>query len=204
MKSTMLSTLRRSARPVYSSLRCFSEAAADGVEAGRTPLEELTIGFLAESQKEENRVSGSPTSVANFVKQGYNVLVQSGAGERSNFSDADFKDAGATVVSEADVFAKSNIICRVNCFDDAQIKKLKPDQITVSTVRPGLNPKTVELMTKQGATNFALDMVPRISRSQSMDILSSQANIAGYKAVIEAASEFTRFMSGQITAAGKV
>merc|ERR1719361_207849 len=126
MKSTMLSTLRRSARPVYSSLRCFSEAAADGVEAGRTPLNELTIGFLAESQKEENRVSGSPISVANFVKQGYNVMVESGAGTRSNFSDADFKDAGATIASQADVLAKANIVCRVNCFDEAQIKQLKP------------------------------------------------------------------------------
>jgi H+-translocating NAD(P) transhydrogenase len=127
------------------------------------------------------------------------------AGEKASFSDAMYLDAGAIVLSREQVLQDANIITQIRPPDDDLIPKLANGKTLISTIQPAINPKLYEQLTQQSTNVFALDCVPRmLSRGQSYDILSSQANIAGYRAVIEAAENFPRFFAGQMTAAGKV
>jgi len=167
------------------------------------PLTEITVGVLKETDEGEMRASISPESTEKLVKQGYKVVVQDGAGNTSKFSNNDYLAAGATIGTVDDVF-KSEIITKIRQPNADELSRLNPSHTFMSSVYPGRFPEVHQAITKTGCNAFALDCVPRISRAQSMDILSSMANISGYKAVMEAAGALPRFFPGQITAAGKV
>ncbi len=163
----------------------------------------MYIGIPRESLAGEARVAATPATVKQLLKLGFEVLVEENAGSMANFSDAEFSEAGAKVVSAADVWS-SPLIYKVNAPSNAEIAKLKEGTTLVSYLWPAQNPELVQKLAEKKITVLAMDMVPRISRAQSMDALSSMANISGYRAVIEAAHAFGRFFTGQITAAGKV
>ena len=160
----------------------------------------MIIGVLKESGAGETRVSATPNTVAQLIKLGYEVVVESGAGERSSFTDAAYAEAGATIGDPL----SADVVFGITPPSKEQLDGLKQGATLISWLSPMLDPDLVEDLSRRPITALALDAVPRISRAQSMDVLSSTANIAGYRAVIEAAHEFGRFFTGQVTAAGKV
>ncbi len=160
------------------------------------------IGIVAEPPGEP-RIAVSPTTAGKIVALGYDVVVESGAGAGASFPDAAYADAGARIVDRGEGWA-SDVVLRINAPSDDEIARLRAGATLVGLLSPALRPELLERLAEQGVTALAMDAVPRISRAQSMDVLSSTANIAGYRAVIEAANEFGRFFTGQVTAAGKV
>lgn len=160
------------------------------------------IGIVTE-QDGETRVSATPQTVGQIIKLGYQVVVERGAGEASSFPDDAYAAAGAEVV-DGDVAWASPIVLKVDAPTDAEIGRLADGATVVGLLSPALRPELRAALATRGITALAMDAVPRISRAQSMDVLSSMANIAGYRAVVEAAHEFGRFFTGQVTAAGKV
>ncbi|MFF2488065.1 Re/Si-specific NAD(P)(+) transhydrogenase subunit alpha [Microbacterium sp. NPDC058062] len=160
------------------------------------------IGIVAEAPG-ETRVAATPTTVPKLIALGYDVVVEAGAGAASSFPDAAYAKAGAAVVDGATAWS-APVVLKVNAPTSAEIDRLADGATIVATLSPALRPDLVESLATRGITAIALDAVPRISRAQSMDVLSSMANIAGYRAVVEAAHEFGRFFTGQVTAAGKV
>jgi NAD(P) transhydrogenase subunit alpha len=163
----------------------------------------MIIGIPRESQPGETRVAATPQTVGQILKLGYNVVVESGAGAAASFSDAAYADAGAQIGS-ADQVWSADVVLKVNAPDDAEIAALGDGATLVGLISPALRPDLVEKLAARPITVLAMDAVPRISRAQSLDVLSSMANIAGYRAVVEAAHRFGRFFTGQVTAAGKV
>jgi NAD(P) transhydrogenase subunit alpha len=161
-----------------------------------------SIGVVLESQA-ESRVAATPETVKAIRALGYQVLVEKGAGAKAAFPDSAYVAAGAKTATAAAAW-KADIVLKVNAPTPTEIKRLKKGAILVGILSPALNPNLLKALAKQGVTALAMDAVPRISRAQSMDVLSSMANIAGYRAVVEAAHEFGRFFTGQVTAAGKV
>ncbi len=165
----------------------------------------MKIVALKETFDGENRVALTPQSAVQLKKMGHECFVQSGAGLMSRFSDQNYKEAGVKVLkSAASLLKEADIIIKVRPPNSSEVKKFKKDQILISFVWPDQNNNLLKSLSKIGVTTLAIDMVPRISRAQKMDALSSMANIAGYRAVIEAGNNFGRFFTGQITAAGKV
>ncbi len=142
-------------------------------------------------------------TVGQLIKLGYAVLVESGAGAAASFSDSAFTEAGADIGS-SDQVLKADVVLKVNAPNREEIAALRDGATLVSLMSPALNPDLVEQLASRPITALAMDAVPRISRAQSLDVLSSMANIAGYRAVVEAAHAFGRFFTGQVTAAGKV
>jgi NAD(P) transhydrogenase subunit alpha len=163
----------------------------------------MIIGIPRESLPGETRVAATPPTVGQLIKLGYEVVVEAGAGAASSFSDAAFTEAGADVGSAEQVWA-ADVVLKVNAPDSAEIAALRDGATLISLISPALKPELVEQLATRPITALAMDAVPRISRAQSLDVLSSMANIAGYRAVIEAANKFGRFFTGQVTAAGKV
>ncbi|HOF64749.1 MAG TPA: Re/Si-specific NAD(P)(+) transhydrogenase subunit alpha [Dermatophilaceae bacterium] len=163
----------------------------------------MLIGIPRESRAGETRVAATPKTVDQLLKLGYAVTVESGAGGEASFDDAAFAAAGATIGSKAEVWA-ADIVAKINAPSDEEIASLRPGTTVISLMQPALNPGLVDALAAQGVTAMAMDAVPRISRAQALDVLSSMANIAGYRAVVEAAHEFGSFFTGQVTAAGKV
>jgi NAD(P) transhydrogenase subunit alpha len=163
----------------------------------------MIIGIPRESLPGETRVAATPQTVAQLIKLGYEVVVESGAGADSSFSDAAFTEAGASIESAEEVLA-ADVVLKVNAPDSAEIAALRDGATLISLISPALKPELLEQLATRPITVMAMDAVPRISRAQSLDVLSSMANIAGYRAVIEAANKFGRFFTGQVTAAGKV
>jgi len=165
----------------------------------------LTIGVPREIFAGEKRVATVPEVVEKLVKLGFKVVVESGAGDAANFSDDAYRGAGATVVpAGGEVWSAADMIFKVRAPAASEVALLKPATTVISFVWPAQNPELMQQMADRKLTVLAMDSVPRISRAQKMDALSSMANIAGYRAVIEAAHHFGRFFTGQITAAGKV
>ncbi len=165
----------------------------------------MKIGAAREIFDGEARVAMTPASALELKKLGHECLVETGAGVRAGFSDATYVAAGVTVVKTAKaLWAGSDIIVKVRAPTLAEAKHLSAGKTVISFFWPGQNKDLLEAVNATGATAIAMDMVPRISRAQKMDALSSMANIAGYRAVIEAGSNFGRFFTGQVTAAGKV
>ncbi|WP_439592073.1 Re/Si-specific NAD(P)(+) transhydrogenase subunit alpha [Microbacterium sp.] len=160
------------------------------------------IGIVAE-RPGENRVAATPTTVAKLRQLGYDVQVEAGAGAASSFPDAAYLASGASIVDRATAWA-SPIVLKVDAPTDDEIALLADGATLLAILAPALRPELRGALAHRGITAIALDAVPRISRAQSMDVLSSMANIAGYRAVVEAAHEFGRFFTGQVTAAGKV
>lgn len=171
----------------------------------------MIIGIPQERGPGEKRVSMAPHSVAAALKLGFTVQVESGAGSASGFSDADYIDSGAQIVeSHNALWAGSDILIKIRAPRDVaddgadELKALRDGQTLISLIAPGQNAELLTQLASQGVTTLAMDAVPRISRAQKLDTLSSMANVAGYRAVVEAANHFGRFFTGQVTAAGKV
>ena len=165
----------------------------------------MKIGAPKEIFENEARVAMTPDSALQLQKLGYECVIEAGAGARAGFTDAAYKEAGVEVVKTAAALYKAaDIIAKVRPPSEAEVKKLSKGQLLISFFYPGQNEKLLELAKSKGANVIATDMVPRISRAQKMDALSSMANIAGYRAVIEAGNNFGRFFTGQVTAAVKV
>ncbi|WP_284990588.1 Re/Si-specific NAD(P)(+) transhydrogenase subunit alpha [Arthrobacter sp. efr-133-TYG-120] len=160
------------------------------------------IGIVAELGR-ETRVAATPVTVKQLLELGYEVVVEKGAGEPASFKDDAYAAAGALIVG-ADEAWGAEVVLRINPPTEDEIGRLAAGATLIGSLSPGLRPELVEALAARPITALALDAVPRISRAQSMDVLSSMANIAGYRAVIEAAHEFGRFFTGQVTAAGKV
>ena len=165
----------------------------------------MRIGVPRETHDGERRVATTPDVATQLIKLGYSVAVEKGAGAGASYSDAAYEAAGCEIVSGArDIWKGSDIILKVRGPDRKEAARLRATQTLISFLWPAQNPKLLKNLTSTGATVLAMDSVPRISRAQKMDALSSMANIAGYRAVVEAAQHFGRFFTGQITAAGKV
>jgi NAD(P) transhydrogenase subunit alpha len=165
----------------------------------------MKIGAPKETAAGEARVALTPESAQRLQKLGYDIMVEAGAGEAARFSDADYQAAGVEVVpSAAALWSSADIVIKVQGPSEAEIKEANKGQTIISFFWPGQNEEDLKALADQGTNVIAMDMVPRISRAQKMDALSSMANIAGYRAVIEAGNNFGRFFTGQVTAAGKV
>lgn len=165
----------------------------------------MRIGTPKEIFENEARVAMTPDSALQLQKLGYECVIETGAGAAARFSDEDYVAAGVEVVKTAAALYKTaDIIAKVRPPEDVEIKRLRKGQTLISFFYPGQNAELMEAANKKGAHVIAMDMVPRISRAQKMDALSSMANIAGYRAVMEAGNNFGRFFTGQVTAAGKV
>jgi len=165
----------------------------------------LTIGVLRETFAGEKRVAAAPEVVEKLIKLGFGVSIESGAGDAANFSDAAFTAAGAKIAASAsDLLATADIVFKVRAPSPQEVEAMRLGTTLISFIWPAQNPELMKQMAERRLTVLAMDSVPRISRAQKMDALSSMANIAGYRAVIEAAHHFGRFFTGQITAAGKV
>jgi proton-translocating NAD(P)+ transhydrogenase subunit alpha len=165
----------------------------------------MKIGVPKEIHAGERRVATTPDVAAQLIKLGFEVAVETDAGAAANYSDDAYKEAGCTIVAAAnDIWSQSDLILKVRAPEDDEASMLRAQQILISFFWPGQNPELLKKLTDGGVTVLAMDSVPRISRAQKMDALSSMANIAGYRAVVEAAQHFGRFFTGQITAAGKV
>ncbi len=172
------------------------------VEKGESSVK---IGALREIFEGENRVAMTPDSALQLQKLGHSCCIQAGAGAKAGFSDAAYAKAGVEVLADAGaVLAAADVVVKVRGPEVAEAKALREGQTLISFFWPAQNPELLEIAKDRGATVVAMDMVPRISRAQKMDALSSMANIAGYRAVIEAGNNFGRFFTGQVTAAGKV
>jgi NAD(P) transhydrogenase subunit alpha len=171
----------------------------------------MKIGVPREIHAGENRVATTPEVAEKLIKLGFSVAVESGAGEKANFSDDTYREAGVEILPNAGaLWLESDIVLKVRAPETHpetatdEVELLREGQCLIGFIWPGQNPELMERMAGRKVTVLAMDSVPRISRAQKLDALSSMANIAGYRAVIEAAHHFGRFFTGQITAAGKV
>lgn len=165
----------------------------------------LTIGVPRELFAGEKRVASVPEVIEKLIKLGFAVTVETGAGTAANFDDEAYRAAGAKIAdSAANLWAAADIVFKVRAPIAEEIGLMRPGSTLVSFIWPAQNPELMQQLAARKVTVLAMDSVPRISRAQKMDALSSMANIAGYRAVIEAAHHFGRFFTGQITAAGKV
>jgi len=163
----------------------------------------MRIGIPRESKTGETRVAASPKTVDLLIKLGYTVCVEAGAGTLASFPDHEFIAAGAEI-GTADTVWTADIVTKINPPTDAEIARMHAGATLVAMIDAPRSPELLNRLAAQGLQVLAMDSVPRISRAQSLDVISSQANIGGYRAVIEAAHEFGSFFTGQVTAAGKV
>ena len=171
----------------------------------------MKIGIPKEVHAGEKRVATTPDVAKQLIKLGFEVAIEAGAGSAAHYSDASYVEAGVTVVKNAqEVWTDSDIILKVRepelnpDLQKEEIDLLHENQILITFLWPAQNPEMLKKLAEKKVTALAMDMIPRISRAQKLDALSSMANIAGYRAVVEAAQHFGRFFTGQITAAGKV
>ena len=165
----------------------------------------MKIGTPKETYPGERRVAMTPDSAQALQKLGHECVIETGAGVEAGFADAAYEAAGVEVVKTgAALWKAADVVAKVRAPDATELKRLRDGQTLISFINPAANEEMLDAAAKKGSTVIAMDMVPRISRAQKMDALSSMANIAGYRAVIEAGNNFGRFFTGQVTAAGKV
>jgi NAD(P) transhydrogenase subunit alpha len=165
----------------------------------------MKIGIPAEIFQEENRVAATPKTVEKLIKLGFEVSIEHNAGKNAGFLDEEYIDSGARILNSAnEILSSSDIILKVKEPSEEEVSAMQPSTLLICFIRPAQNSELLEKLKNHYISTFAMDMIPRITRAQKMDALSSMANIAGYRAVIEAAFHFGRFLNGQITAAGKV
>ncbi|MBB3045336.1 Re/Si-specific NAD(P)(+) transhydrogenase subunit alpha [Nocardioides sp. LMS-CY] len=163
----------------------------------------MLIGIPRESRPGETLVAATAKTTAQLVELGYDVIIESGAGASADQPDQAFVEAGARIGSPEEVWA-ADVVAKVNAPTDGEIARLRRGATVISMMAPARSPELLAALQTAGVTALAMDAVPRISRAQSMDVLSSMANVAGYRAVVEAAHEFGRMFTGQVTAAGKI
>ena len=165
----------------------------------------MKVGIPLEISPNELRVAATPKTVKRLQKQGFDVYIQHNAGIKANFSDKDFEDAGAKIVSTAaEIYSNSDIVLKVKEPMPEEVDMMKEGLVMLSYLWPAQNQALLQKLADKKVNAVAMDAIPRISRAQKMDVLSSMANIAGYRSVIEGSFYFGRFLNGQITAAGKV
>lgn len=165
----------------------------------------MKIGVPKEIHVDERRVATTPVVAAELIKLGFSVVVEKDAGIAASFSNESYEEAGCEIVaSSADLWSQSDLILKVRAPEGDEVGRLRAGQTLISFIWPAQNPELLQQLTNSGANVIAMDSVPRISRAQKMDALSSMANIGGYRAIVEAAQHFGRFFTGQITAAGKI
>merc|ERR1711899_726643 len=194
----LVSPLRTSVRGFRSSARRYADAAPTGI-----PYSKLNLGVPAETWTNEKRVACTPANTALLTKKGFTVNIQEGAGRLSNFRDEDYAAAGGNIVSKDAAF-KQDITLKLRQPSPEEVVLLRDEATLYSFLYPDQNPDLVNALAAKKITAFGMDCVPRISRAQVFDALSSMGNISGYRAVVEASNHFGRFFTGQITAAGKV
>lgn len=163
----------------------------------------MKIGVLKETKESENRVALSPDVIKQLIKKEFSVSVAHGAGIGSNFSDEDYKEAGATVVDSEEVYS-ADILLKVNLFTKAEVAQMKNGCACMSIMYAYNHPEILEELNKKSITSFSMDAVPRISRAQKMDCLSSQANLAGYKSVVLGANYLEKIFPLMMTASGTI
>ena len=171
----------------------------------------MRIGIPKEVHPGERRVATTPEVAAQLQKLGFTVAVETGAGSNASFADEAYRDAGVDVMADIQqLWSESDIILKVRApehhpaLNRSEVELLHSGQVLISFLWPAQNPELLQQLAGRGVTALAMDSIPRISRAQKLDALSSMANIGGYRAVIEAAQHFGRFFTGQITAAGKI
>ncbi len=164
----------------------------------------MIIGVPKETQAGENRVALVPETAAKLIKSGHKIMMERGAGTKSFFTDSDYEKAGASLSSADEIFSSAEIIIKVTAPSPAEIGKLKPGAAYISFLNPLAEPSVSAELAKRGVTAFSMELIPRTSRAQSMDALSSQANIGGYKAVLNAAIAIGKYFPMLTTAAGTV
>ena len=165
----------------------------------------MKLSIPKEIHENETRVALIPQSVKKLVKKGIEVLIEKGAGERASFLDKEYTEAGAKLVSSAkEVYSEGNLIIKINQPEDSEISLMKEGSALVSLLFPLVNHKTVKKLAEKKVSSFSLDSVPRITRAQSMDVLSSMSTVAGYKAVLIASAALPKFFPMLMTAAGTI
>ncbi len=163
---------------------------------------DMIIGVPREVKNGETRIAATPESIKKFIKKGVSVRIERGAGTKAGFSDKDFKDAGAEVVESRGGVFSTDIVLKIHKPTTEEISLLKKDSLLVAQIEPYSTDDTIQKLAQSGINCLGMELVPRTSRAQSMDVLSSQANIAGYRAVIEAVSHYGRFCGMMMTSAG--
>jgi NAD(P) transhydrogenase subunit alpha len=164
----------------------------------------MVIGVTKETKFKENRVALTPEVIKDIVKKGFEVLVETGAGLNSFYQDEAFKNAGAQIASKQDVYSKTDVLMRVNAPPADEIAAMKKGAVLICFMWAATSPELVDACAKAGISAFSMDAVPRISRAQKMDALSSQANLGGYKAVVLAADNMGKILPMMTTAAGTI
>ena len=198
---------------VYSQQRGLGQAEAaplvgDFVDDTRSPQQHesnsMKICIPQESFPGEKRVATTPEIAEKLIAMGFTVAVEAGAGSGSDYTNDAYREAGVEIQDSATIWSTADVILKVRSPLASEVELMKPGAWLISFIWPAQQPDLLKLFSEKQATVLAMDCVPRISRAQKMDALSSMANIAGYRAVIEAAHQFGRFFTGQVTAAGKV
>src|SRR5210317_1508991 len=164
----------------------------------------MIIGVLKETQKGDNRVAITPKISQQLIEKGFEVRVEEDAGANSSYKNSDYSKAGASIRTKEDLFKNADVLIKINPFDNKELKNLKKGQIIMAQLFHKSHPKDVKIIAEQGSTALSLYAMPRISRAQDMDVLSSQNNLAGYKAVIKGAYEMTKIFPLMMTAAGTI
>lgn len=165
----------------------------------------MQIAVPGERKEREKRVALTPDLVRELIKKGYQVNVEKGAGEAAFFSDSAYSEAGANLVNDtASLYGSADVVLKVNAPSDTEVALMKPGAILISFMWAAMNPSLVEACCKAGITAFSMDAIPRISRAQKMDALSSQANLSGYKSVLMAANTLGKILPMMTTAAGTI
>ena len=164
----------------------------------------MKIGVLKETQKGEKRVAISPNIAKLLISKGFEILVEEGAGTNSSYKNSDYKEVGGNVEKRGVVFKEAQILLKINPFDEEDLKLVDKGQILISQLYHKSSPELIKAIADKGVTAFSMDAIPRISRAQDMDVLSSQSNLAGYKAVILGAYEMTKIFPLMMTAAGTI
>jgi proton-translocating NAD(P)+ transhydrogenase subunit alpha len=164
----------------------------------------MILGILKETQKGETRVSITPKNAKQLIDLGFQVMVEEAAGETASFKDKDYREIGAIIEKRGVIFKKANVLIKINPFDSDDLKLVEKHHILISQLFHKSHPDLMKEIASTGATAFSMDAIPRISRAQDMDVLSSQSNLAGYKAVIRGAFEMTKILPLMMTPAGTI
>ena len=164
----------------------------------------MIIGVLKETQKGDKRVAITPKITKQLIEKGFKVNVQEDAGANSSYKNSDYSKAGANIRTKEDLFKNSDVLIKINPFETKELQKLKKGQIIIAQLFHKSHPNEMKIIADQGASAYSMDAMPRISRAQDMDVLSSQNNLAGYKAVIKGAYEMTKIFPLMMTAAGTI
>src|SRR5688500_811379 len=164
----------------------------------------MIIGVAKETKTKENRVALTPDVIKDIIKKGFKVQIESGAGQKSFYPDQAYQAAGASITSSDEIYRQSDVVLKVNPPSAEEIAKMKKGAVLISFMWAVSNPAFVETCANAGITAFSMDAIPRISRAQKMDALSSQANLGGYKAVLLAADTIGKILPMMTTAAGTI